>query len=446
LEHIPLPSLLGNLFRQKKTGALCFSFGAHRFDMYAHAGAVINIAGDGAAFVKDLRGLASPLHFFTQNPEIKCTFGATAPSAVPHDFSLSLAALMWEVCQPEDAAKAAEAMRDIKASPGLTMSAMEIAKHIALTSEEAYFLGMVEAASSFRELLASSPLETDDAARLVACLVWMGAIPIAREEPEWLDADLFEHVLNAETLVSKEQEAEKQKILSFYEKLREAPGPADILGVSSTAIDAHVESAHTALAQEYAAERFSPPARKALSHELGMIGMRLSEAYLLMLNRKARTPGQAPRQEEAALLDDEKYKVRMSTIKTEKEKEQEDKSRIAESYYQQALSAFKKDDYWPCIQLCEAAVKAHPDRPEFYILMGRAQKKNPKWVKRAIVSLEKAVSLDRVSEEARLELAKLYIDKGMKTRARHELEDLMRHIPKSQEAAALLKELGKKKR
>ncbi|UCF80288.1 MAG: protein kinase [Acidobacteriota bacterium] len=446
LEHVSLPALLGNMFRQKKTGALCFSFGAHRFDVYAHAGAVVNIAGDGAAFVKDLRGLASPLRFFTQNPEIKCAFGATGPSAVPHDFSLSLAALMWEVCQPEDVAKAAEVMRDIKASPALTMSSMEIAKHIALTSEEAYFLGMVEAASSFRELLASSPLETDDAARLVACLVWMGAIPVASEEPQWLDADLFEHALNAETLVSKEQEAEKQKILSFYEKLREAPGPADVLGVSSTAIDAHVESAHAALAQEYAAERFSPAVRKALSHELAMIGMRLSEAYLLMLNRKARAPDQAPVHDDAELLDDEKYRVRVSTIKTSKEKEQEDKLRIAESYYHQAQAAFKKNDYWPCIQLCEAAVSANPGRPEFYILMGRAQRKNPKWIKRAITSLEKAISLDLVNEEARLELAKLYIEKGMKTRARHELEELMRHIPKSQEAADLLSGLGKRKR
>jgi serine/threonine protein kinase/tetratricopeptide (TPR) repeat protein len=446
LKEISLPSLLGNLFRQKKAGALCFSFGAHRFDVYADAGAVINIAGDGAAFVKDLRGLASPLHFFTQNPEVKCTFGTADPSAVPHDFSLSLASLMWEVCQPEDVAKATEVMRDIKASPRLTMTAMEIAKHIALTSEEAYFLGMVEAASSFRELLASSPLETDDAARLVACLTWMGAIPVAREEPGWLDADLFEHALNAETLVSKEEEAEKQKILSFYEKLHEAPGPADVLGVSSTAIDADVESAHAALAQEYAAERFLPPVRTALSHELAIIGMRLSEAYLLMLNRKASAPDQAPRHEDADLLDDEKYRVRMSTIKTSKEKEQEDKLRIAESYYHQAQAAFKKNDYWPCIQLCEAAAKAHPDRPEFYILMGRAQRKNPKWVKRAIASLEKAISLDLVSEEARLELARLYVEKGMKTRARHELDELMRHIPKSQGAADLLKELGRKKR
>jgi tetratricopeptide (TPR) repeat protein len=289
-------------------------------------------------------------------------------------------------------------------------------------------------------------MEADDAARLVACLVWMGAIPVTEEEPAWLDADLFEHALNAETLVSKEQEAEKQKVLSFYEKLREAPGPADVLGVSSTAIDVDVESAHAALVQEYAAERFSPPARKALSHELAMIGMRLSEAYLLMLNRKAHAPDQVPRQEDALLLDDEKYRVRVGTIRTSKEKEQEEKLRIAESYYQQALSAFKKNDYWPCIQLCEAAVSAHPDRPELYILMGRAHRKTPKWVKRALTSLEKAISIDLVNEEARLELAKLYIEKGMKTRARHELEDLMQHIPKSQEATALLKELGKRKR
>jgi tetratricopeptide (TPR) repeat protein len=123
---------------------------------------------------------------------------------------------------------------------------------------------------------------------------------------------------------------------------------------------------------------------------------------------------------------------------------EEDKARLADVYYQQALEAFSKSDTWACIQLCTAATRADSKRADFYVLLGRAQGRISRWRRKAITSLERAIALDGTMEEAWLELARLCAEQGMKRAAVKKLKEFLGRQPEAKQAAALLEELTKK--
>jgi serine/threonine-protein kinase len=123
---------------------------------------------------------------------------------------------------------------------------------------------------------------------------------------------------------------------------------------------------------------------------------------------------------------------------------EEDKARLAEIYYQQALEALSESDTWACIQLCTAATRADSKRADLYVLLGRAQGRISRWRRKAVTSLERAAALDDTMEEAWLELARTYAEQGMKRAAIKKLKEFLDRQPEAKQAAALLKKLTKK--
>jgi len=122
---------------------------------------------------------------------------------------------------------------------------------------------------------------------------------------------------------------------------------------------------------------------------------------------------------------------------------EESMSNLAKQYYEQALEAFDRTDYWSCIQLCKAAIRVHPNRPELYIAMARAQAQIPKSRHKAVGTLHHAIMLDNTHEEAWLELAKVYANQGMRSLAVKKLKELLILNPTLQEASDILAKLEK---
>lgn len=75
---------------------------------------------------------------------------------------------------------------------------------------------------------------------------------------------------------------------------------------------------------------------------------------------------------------------------------------LARSYYERAEALIDAEDFHFAIELLKQAVSSHP-RPEYYVLLGRAQAKNPNWLRHAVDSYRRA--LDLGAEDGRIAVA-----------------------------------------
>jgi tetratricopeptide (TPR) repeat protein len=179
-----------------------------------------------------------------------------------------------------------------------------------------------------------------------------------------------------------------------------------------------------------------------MSHELGVIRMRIGEAVRMLQGARERPAGAM---EEGGDTDfsQEKFKRRLGDFKSSKEKQQESMAKQAKGLLQQALAAYEKKDYWNSITLAEGAIQLDPGMAEAYMALGMAQAKNPKWGKKALAALEKAVSMDPLSEKIHLVFIEVLVEKNLKSRAKAEAQKLLESHPDSAAGKALLKSIGK---
>jgi hypothetical protein len=75
---------------------------------------------------------------------------------------------------------------------------------------------------------------------------------------------------------------------------------------------------------------------------------------------------------------------------------------LARSYYERAEALIEAEDFHFAIELLKQAVSSHP-RPEYYVLLGRAQAKNPNWLRHAVDSYRRA--LDLGADDGRVAIA-----------------------------------------
>lgn len=84
------------------------------------------------------------------------------------------------------------------------------------------------------------------------------------------------------------------------------------------------------------------------------------------------------------------------------EKRGDEARQLARSYYERAAALIEAEDFHFAIELLKQAVSSHP-RPEYYVLLGRAQAKNPNWLRHAVDSYRRA--LDLGAEDPRIAVA-----------------------------------------
>ena len=65
---------------------------------------------------------------------------------------------------------------------------------------------------------------------------------------------------------------------------------------------------------------------------------------------------------------------------------------MAESYYRRALELISTDEHYQAIELLREAVRISP-QADLYVLLGKLQAKNPRWLRAAAESLQQAMVL-----------------------------------------------------
>jgi Tfp pilus assembly protein PilF len=97
---------------------------------------------------------------------------------------------------------------------------------------------------------------------------------------------------------------------------------------------------------------------------------------------------------------------------------------IAETKYRAAQGCYQAKDYHEAVQNLREAVRLDPNKIAYHKLLGQALTKNPNWRKQAETHLRRVLDAEPYDKDCYLELATIYEDGGLTTRARQMYEQV----------------------
>jgi tetratricopeptide (TPR) repeat protein len=78
---------------------------------------------------------------------------------------------------------------------------------------------------------------------------------------------------------------------------------------------------------------------------------------------------------------------------------------IAKANYTRARDLFEQADFFPALEMIKQAVEFDPEHWEYWVLLSRVQRKNPKWVRQSAETVRKAIALMPGNVELLFELS-----------------------------------------
>jgi len=366
-----------------------------------------------------------------------------------------------------------------------------------LTLTEGYLLSRIDGQTSAREILQLVPMEPDEAERTLAGLVLTGRVtrqpgpapnarptrpqptkktatpqastepsatpdprpaPAPEESPEDApaaaraetgspgesEADALDEPLPMEipfdepepVETTAEQEAERREILELLQSLP-SRNHFEVLGLTRECTGAELKHAHVGLVKRYHPDMRRDAHLEDLHDVLEAIFIRVGEAWEVLGNEKSRAA----------------YEARLGPVvrppaeaepPSEPPSETEGEPVASESPEQtlkQAQQLLGRAKYWDAIQMLESAVphlRHQRHQHSGRILLAQAYAQNPKWVHRAVETLQAVVSEDPANADAHYELGRLYKAGGLTARAQAMFRKVLELRPGHKKAAAQL--------
>jgi len=209
----------------------------------------------------------------------------------------------------------------------------------------------------------------------------------------------------------------------------EAADPYEILGIKTDASQEEVQSAYHGLARQFHPDRFQSGEFSAeVRDKAERILSAVNESYATL-----RDPG-------SRAIFDEKRLKEASPVKAGASAASE-QERAAKALFRQGRECLARGDFEKAAEHLKGSVWLCPDRADYHRYLGVAQSEMPKYRKTAEQHLLKAVELDCLSTESRLELAKLYLKASLPRKAWMQLQEILRWDPENPEAHQLSAEL-----
>ncbi|HVO52258.1 MAG TPA: DUF4388 domain-containing protein [Thermoanaerobaculia bacterium] len=119
---------------------------------------------------------------------------------------------------------------------------------------------------------------------------------------------------------------------------------------------------------------------------------------------------------------------------------------IARKNYLRAKLLYDEEDYYPAYEMVRQAVEFDPDQKEYWILLSRIQRKNPKWIRQATETMRRAVKKMPDSVDLWWELAEACGQERNETDRVKALKEVMRLDPVNRRAQQALAEINAKVR
>lgn len=325
---------------------------------------------------------------------------------------------------------------------------------ITLTPTDGYILSRIDGTFSARELFQLLPVDISEAQKSLYGLLCTGVVeflpevPSRRREsaraatlpPVVADAPRVERIQPTSAGAAPPPDSEairarRREVLDAHEGLSKR-NHFEVLGVSRNATEAQIKEAYFGLAKRFHPDVHHESRLSDLREKLEAVFIRLGQAYDVLKNPKSRAQyedqlGRLTSQPEPASpaepSPDPAYLARMALEALKK----------AETHLGQA-------EYWDAIQLLEPALPnlSGKQKQRARVVLARALMKNPHWIKRAEEVLESVIQEDPKYATAHFELATLYKDHGLKSRAIGHLRRVLELRPDHEEALAALQALA----
>ena len=117
---------------------------------------------------------------------------------------------------------------------------------------------------------------------------------------------------------------------------------------------------------------------------------------------------------------------------------------IARKNYARAKVLYEEEDFHPAHEMVRQAVEFDPGQKEYWVLLSRIQRKNPKWVKRATETMRRAVKYIPGNVDLWWELAEAYGSERNEPERVKALKEVMRLDPANRRAQTALSEISSK--
>lgn len=118
---------------------------------------------------------------------------------------------------------------------------------------------------------------------------------------------------------------------------------------------------------------------------------------------------------------------------------------IAKKNYLRARQLFEQEDYYPAYEMVRQAVEFDPEKPEYWVLLSRIQRKNPKWVRQASETLRRAIGKVPESVDLWYELSEAYAAERNENERVKALKEVLKLDSTNRRAQAALAEIASMK-
>lgn len=115
---------------------------------------------------------------------------------------------------------------------------------------------------------------------------------------------------------------------------------------------------------------------------------------------------------------------------------------IAKANYTRSRTLFEMGDFFPAYEMMRQAVEFDPEKWEYWVLLSRIQRKNPKWVKQSAETMRRAVLKIPGNVEVLFELAEACGAERNQTERTKALKEILGIDPANRRAQSALAEIA----
>lgn len=297
-----------------------------------------------------------------------------------------------------------------------------------------------------------SALSTDDLEKISAAKMTLKKSAISVEE-EKLRIEK-EKEKEAERLAKEKAEKEKEEqkskdenekaaelgVQNYIKRIKNAATYYEMFDVSAKAEVSEIKKSYFALAKNFHPDLFHKKVEPEVLQDIQDAFTEIAQAYETLKEEEAREVYDFKLRKVIQKLEEEKDGS-SDTLTKEDLDSTNNETRAAESF-EKGYSLLTKGDIHNALPLLGRAVNLEDDDAQYHAFYGKALSNEKETHHKAETELRKAVELEPENEEYRLMLAELFIDIGLKVRAKGELSRLLKIAPNNQEAKSLLDSLS----
>ncbi|HXI03214.1 MAG TPA: DnaJ domain-containing protein, partial [Candidatus Saccharimonadales bacterium] len=195
-----------------------------------------------------------------------------------------------------------------------------------------------------------------------------------------------------------------------------------VLGVDRGAGEDAIRRSYYRLAKKFHPDRFRRPGFEELLQDVERMFALTTEAYNTLTDDRTRA----------------EYERELSKSGPGGRKAEADTASQARESYHRAKKHIEAEEYFDAATLLETATRLDASKPEYWILLGTVQEKNPRWRRKAEESYKQAIEITPTASDAYLHLARLYTAGGLTRRAHEMYRQVIQWDPGNEEAQEAL--------